>query len=154
MPYLRWHCPACEHAEETPADALPQRLRGAGLLRRVAAEEARDTPYLLELAKGAKEKVLCPACGRAGYVPKIIPEDESEWGGAKKCQRCGAAIAPERLQVLPDAALCSPCQNAQEQGTAGEEEYCPRCGTPMKVRPKRGRGIAGYELACPGCGKH
>ena len=54
MPYLRWHCPACSHVEETSQDALYQRLRGAGLLRRVEAKETKDLDYLLQLAGSVK----------------------------------------------------------------------------------------------------
>ena len=61
MTYLRWHCPACSHAEETPQDVLYQRLRGAGLLRRVDADEAKELDYLLQLAGSVKEKLTCPS---------------------------------------------------------------------------------------------
>lgn len=31
------------------------------------------------------------------------------------CPRCGASIEEERLEVLPEAALCLPCQSYEEQ---------------------------------------
>jgi len=152
MPYLRWHCPACSHAEETSQDVLFQRLRGAGLLRRVEAEEARDLDFLLQLAGSAKGKLLCPSCGAANYLPELAGDEGAAWGDVRKCAGCGSTIAPERLEVFPDTMLCPACQQKSERGTSGEAEYCPRCGTPMQVRQRRGRGIAAYELACPSCG--
>jgi DNA-directed RNA polymerase subunit M/transcription elongation factor TFIIS len=154
MTHLRWQCAACKHAEETPQDVLLTRLRGAGLLRRVEAEEAKDMNYLLEIAKSAGDRIPCPACGTAGYVPQSISDDTAGWPESRKCSRCGREISVERLEVFPGTTLCPACQQASEQGASGgEEDYCPRCGTPMKVRQRRGRGVAAYELACPSCGE-
>jgi RNA polymerase-binding protein DksA len=36
-------------------------------------------------------------------------------GGYGKCTQCGDAIPPERLQVMPAAALCIDCQQQQEK---------------------------------------
>ena len=156
MNYLRWKCPACSHSEETPPDALYQRLRGAGLLRRVKADEAKDVDYLLELARSVKAHLTCPSCGSGNYLPALAGDDAAiEWGDSRKCIRCKAAIAPQRLEVFPNATLCAACQQKDEcadvDSAQYSEEYCPRCGTPMQVRPRRSRGIAGYELVCPGC---
>ncbi|MBC7852720.1 MAG: TraR/DksA C4-type zinc finger protein [Pirellulaceae bacterium] len=152
MSYLRWNCPACSHSEETPADDLFQRLRGAGLLRRVKAEEVRDLAYLLQLAGSVKEKLTCPNCGEGNYQPHTFTDEGADWGDGRKCVGCQALISAERLEVFPDTTLCRACQQKSEKGVAGEVEYCPRCGTPMQVRQRRGRGIAAYELACPSCG--
>jgi DnaK suppressor protein len=35
-------------------------------------------------------------------------------GGFGHCERCGAAIAPARLEALPEASLCLDCQRASE----------------------------------------
>ena len=152
MPYLRWYCPACSHAEETSQGALYQRLRGAGLLRRVEAEEATDQGYLLQLAGSVKGKLTCPSCGADNYLPQLATDENVSWGDARKCTACQAPISLERLEVFPDTTLCPACQQKAEKGDSGQAEYCPRCGTPMQVRQRRGRGIAAYELACPSCG--
>ena len=152
MPYLRWHCPACPHSEETPQDVLYQRLRGAGLLRRVEAEDAKDLDYLLQLAGSVKEKLNCPTCGAGNYQPELASNEDVSWGDSRKCAGCQTLISPERLEVFPDSTLCPACQQKAEKGDSGQAEYCPRCGTPMQVRQRRGRGIAAYELACPSCG--
>ena len=152
MSFLRWHCPACSYVEETPPSALFERLRKAGLLRRVEAEEAKDIDFLLELAGGTKDKFICPSCGAAGWLPELSDDEGASWGDSRKCASCGTVISPERLEVFPDTTLCPPCQQKSEKGNTGQAEYCPRCGTPMQVRQRRGRGIAAYELACPSCG--
>jgi hypothetical protein len=152
MSFLRWHCAVCSHSEETPQDALFQRLRGAGMLRRVEAEDAKDLEFLLQLARSAKGKLTCPSCEAAGYLPKLADEAGDEWGEGRKCAQCNTAISAERLEVFPNTSLCPACQQKSERGDSGEAEYCPRCGTPMEVRQRRGRGIAAYELACPSCG--
>ena len=152
MPYFRWHCPACSHVEETPHDVLYQRLRGAGLLRRVEAKETKDPDYLLQLAGSVKEKLTCPNCGPGNYLPESTADEEATWGDARKCTSCQALISPERLEVFPDTTLCPACQQKAEKGDTSQPEYCARCGTPMQVRQRRGRGIAAYELACPSCG--
>ena len=152
MTYLRWHCSTCSHSEETPQDALYQRLRSAGLLRRVKAEDAKDLGYLLQLAASVKEKLICPSCGAGNYLPQPAMDEDAAWGDARKCTGCQALISPERLEVFPNTTLCPACQQKAEKRDTGEAEYCPRCGTPMQVRQRRGRGIAAYELACPSCG--
>ena len=152
MPFIRWHCPACSHTEETPQDALYQRLRSAGLLRRVKAEEGKDLDYLLQLAGSVKDKLNCSSCGAGGYLPELSVDGDSDWGEQRKCAQCKSNISPERLEVFPDTTLCPSCQQKAEKGDTGQAEYCPRCGTPMQVRQRRGRGIAAYELACPSCG--
>jgi RNA polymerase-binding transcription factor DksA len=35
-------------------------------------------------------------------------------GDYGQCERCGAAIGQERLEVLPAARYCLPCERAQE----------------------------------------
>ena len=157
MTFLRWKCPACSHCEETPQDALYQRLRGAGLLRRVKADEAKDLDFLLELARSVKAQLTCPDCGSGNYLPELPGDDAVfDWGDQRKCARCKATISAERLEVFPETTLCAACQQKDECADAGSaefsEEYCPRCGTPMQVRQRRGRGVAAYELVCPGCG--
>jgi DnaK suppressor protein len=39
-----------------------------------------------------------------------------EEGTYGKCQRCGQAIAPERLEAIPYATLCIDCKRKDERG--------------------------------------
>jgi DnaK suppressor protein len=50
--------------------------------------------------------------------------DEGRFG---RCESCGDAIAPDRLQAVPWALLCMRCQSADEHGT----------GSAVLRRPKR-----------------
>jgi RNA polymerase-binding transcription factor DksA len=34
-------------------------------------------------------------------------------GSYGTCERCAASIAPERLEILPQARFCVPCQRSQ-----------------------------------------
>lgn len=47
--------------------------------------------------------------------------DRMDTGDYGRCQRCAAAIAMERLEVLPAAALCMACQHTAEAG-----QWAPR----------------------------
>ena len=68
----------------------------------------------------------------------------------------GAQSATLRLEIFPDARLCTACQRRDETGASNlaEDVYCPRCGSPMLVKPATGRGIARYVWVCsqyPSC---
>jgi predicted RNA-binding Zn-ribbon protein involved in translation (DUF1610 family) len=125
-------------------------LLAAGMLRRNAKPSAAE---LRELLPAAAPRLACPECGSQGLA--VRDDDElGDWPAARRCQSCGRAIPPERLEVFPDAELCVACQRGEDQGVApATGDYCPRCGSPMMVRPSRGRGIARQELACsdPSC---
>jgi YteA family regulatory protein len=51
--------------------------------------------------------------GRLRLVEEALARIESGRYGI--CPRCGASIAEARLAVLPEAALCLPCQSYEEQ---------------------------------------
>jgi RNA polymerase-binding transcription factor DksA len=48
-----------------------------------------------------------------------------ELGCYGRCQRCGDAIPPERLEALPMAGLCMFCQYAKEAGDTGRTHQVP-----------------------------
>jgi predicted RNA-binding Zn-ribbon protein involved in translation (DUF1610 family) len=115
-------------------------------------EDQRDVAYLLQLAKAARERLLCSACGGGGLSVELAPDDEWE-RPAKPCAACGTAIPVERLELFPDSELCAACQQRVDRGQTPDQhdDYCPRCGTRMTVRQRRGSGVAGYEMICPTC---
>ena len=45
----------------------------------------------------------------ADVVAALRRMDEGRYG---RCERCSGSIEPARLEVLPQAALCLPCQTA------------------------------------------
>ncbi len=115
-------------------------------------DDQGDLDFLLQLASAARLRLLCPACGSGGL--DFEPEPADDWGsGAKACAACGAAIPAERLELFPDSDLCAACQQQVDRGQSPDQhdDYCPRCGTRMTVRQRRGSGIAGYEMICPAC---
>ena len=127
-------------------------LRRAGLLRR---EKEPDAALVRELFQNTAARFTCALCGHAGLTvgPAQDDLDDEDWGMGRPCETCGKPIPAERLELFPQTRLCVPCQQADETGqTKREEEYCPRCGSIMQVRPSRGRGLTGYALICPACG--
>jgi RNA polymerase-binding transcription factor DksA len=106
-----------------------------------------------ELFRVSKSKLACPQCGHVGIIAEPSqPIDDEMWGGARKCEVCGASISQERIDALPDVRLCVACQGRDDRGEAtGPEEYCPRCGNIMNMALSRGGGIARYVMTCPAC---
>jgi len=147
---LRSRCPHCDHRESLSEFDLQSRLRKLGMLKR---EDQRDIAYLLQLAQAARERLYCPACGSGGLTIEPVLEDD-EWGTpVKPCSACGAMIPSERLELFPDSELCATCQQRVDRGQTPDQhdDFCPRCGTRMTVRQRRGSGIVGYEMICPAC---
>ena len=151
---LRSVCPHCDHCESLSELDLQSRLRKLGMLKRAGEDsDQRDIAYLLQLAQAARERLLCHACGSGGLTIEPAPDDD-EWGApAKPCAACGAMIPSERLELFPESELCAACQQRIDRGQTPDahDDFCPRCGTRMTVRQRRGSGIAGYEMICPAC---
>jgi hypothetical protein len=83
-----------------------------------------------------------------------VDEDEDAWGDVRSCERCGATIPAERLEVFPDTRLCVACQQRRDGGAdEGEPEYCPRCGSIMRLQLSRKSGISRCVMRCDACGK-
>ncbi len=110
-----------------------------------------------ELLTAALPRIACPDCGHIGLDEEAtVVGAEGEWPEARLCAECAAPIHPERLEIFPDAQLCTACQRRDETGAPNlaEDVYCPRCGSPMLVKPATGRGIARYVWVCsqyPSC---
>jgi hypothetical protein len=129
---------------------LAAHLRTLGMLKR---DDAREPELLLQLANASAERMRCESCGSGGVSVELADEAD-EWDAAPKpCAACGSPIPALRLELYPDAHLCAVCQEQTERGQTPDEhdDYCPRCGTRMVVRARRGSGIAGYEQVCPAC---
>jgi DNA-directed RNA polymerase subunit M/transcription elongation factor TFIIS len=144
-------CPACQRRETLSPDQLLARLRNAGALRRATAPEADE---IAELAQVHAARMTCDDCGHLGLSLQepLIEEDDEDWGDPKPCERCGALIPAERLELFPNTTLCVKCQQSSERGEdTGAVEYCPRCGNILQLRKSRGDGIARYVMECPSC---
>jgi DNA-directed RNA polymerase subunit M/transcription elongation factor TFIIS len=144
-------CPACNWRDGLSPDQLLERLRAAGVMRRAQQPEEAE---IVELLRAQQSKLVCSACGHVGLLleePSTKDEDE-DWGDPKPCERCGALIPAERLELFPNTTLCVKCQQAAERGGDSEPaEYCPRCGSIMQLRKARGSGITRYAMECPSC---
>jgi transposase-like protein len=114
-----------------------------------------DTDMLAELFRSSAGKFVCPQCGQSDLAASpSAPLDSEAWGEARKCETCGAAIPPERLEVFPETRLCVACQNRDERGElTATPEYCPRCGSAMELSQSRGSGITRYVMTCRSCGR-
>jgi ssDNA-binding Zn-finger/Zn-ribbon topoisomerase 1 len=130
-------------------------LRTAGKL---GARSAADAEIVDALIEGALDALRCPACGHvglrlgtAGGEWERLEEDPESWGEGRRCQDCGGAIAAERLEVLPETRVCTPCARRSETAVDEAEDYCPKCGGTTTLVPRRGSGLAGYEVRCNSC---
>ena len=148
---FRLTCPTCEAESFCGQDDAVRRLRLLGLLRR----EAEPSPQLVEeLLVETAPRMTCPVCKAIGLraAPAEDEWDDVNWQAAVLCEICRQPIATERLDAVPDAKRCVPCQDAVESGTAtdDEPEFCPKCGALLEIRISRGAGITRYKRFCTG----
>lgn len=146
---LEIHCPRCRWSEVVgPAGAL-RWLEQAEMLTRRSQPSAEE---VLALLPAAAEKLPCPECAERGLEVGPPREESEDWGDARRCERCGAAVEPERLELFPDTEYCGRCRRDIESGNVGgaEVEYCPRCGSPMLMKAAGGRGVTRYKMVCSG----
>lgn len=91
---------------ERSSDYGKQRLRedAEDLVDQATDSQARDVVYALSSAEGDMIKEIDSALERI---------DAGEYG---TCVNCGEPIQKRRLEAVPWARLCVPCQELQEQG--------------------------------------
>jgi DnaK suppressor protein len=67
------------------------------------------------LRGGHREITVALTVGAESALAEVLAAlkrmDDGRYGG---CERCGSAIEVERLEVLPQAALCLPCQSGEK----------------------------------------
>jgi RNA polymerase-binding transcription factor DksA len=69
--------------------------------------EGNTGAYSWEMALARKERVMTRIEALQEALTKV---DEGSYG---QCERCGAQIDPERLEILPATALCVDCAQAE-----------------------------------------
>lgn len=128
-------------------------LRWLRDVRQVRRDAEPEPELLAELFRVAAAKFTCPKCAAVGLVVREVAEEDNEaWGMARACEACKRPIPVERLEVFPDARLCTACQAQSDRGElTGPAEYCPRCGSVMGVRQGGGAGVTRYVMSCPSC---
>ena len=150
-PLVSLRCAHCNSKAVLGLELLTERLRNLGMLRR---ESKPDWEFLIALLDEGARKLICDDCHRPGQIVEVLEnEDDADWGEGKKCEGCGAAIPPERLEIFPDTEYCPDCQAKAETGEVpgAELEYCQYCGDIMETARAGGSGIARYVMRCRGC---
>lgn len=100
---LEPHLPALRKELEEQRDFRLQQLEELGWAIDTAGDEARlEVSHVLALAAGSALKEIESALGRLAA------------GTYGSCVTCSGSVALERLEVLPMAALCIPCQYRAE----------------------------------------
>lgn len=141
-------CRSCGKEEFVGLTGSVQRLADLGMLRR---QKEPDAELILELLSSAVSRMTCRACEATGLELVAAETWDDHFPTAKTCEHCGESILADRLEVFPDAKLCTNCQRREELGDSSEEEtFCPKCGSIMQVREVR-RVISQYQLVCPVC---
>ncbi len=149
---VSWHaelaCVSCGWSRELDPAGAADWLTAQGQLR---DRSDADSDTLWELLVALSPRQCCTSCGNVGLRARRA--DREPWPEAPRCQSCGKAIPPERLEVFPSAERCAKCQQGLEQSSAPPiEGYCERCGAPLVLRPSSGAGVTRYRLVCTaGC---
>ncbi|MEX2173645.1 MAG: TraR/DksA C4-type zinc finger protein [Pirellulaceae bacterium] len=143
-------CPHCNYEQRLDLAELVARLRSLGMLKR---DELLAADFVLQLAAASRSRLFCAQCGSGGLRFEPAGDDDEWETPAKPCSACGSSIPIERLELFPESELCAACQQRIDRGQSPDrhDDFCPRCGTRMTVRQRRGSGIVGYEQVCPAC---
>jgi hypothetical protein len=144
--HMDLRCPSCGWGLVCGEEEIARWLRGAGMLRR---DPDASLAEMHELLRAVAPRSACPSCGRTGLVAEESPDEAAGWDQTPQCELCDRPIPAERMEALPGVTWCAACQRAEEAGTSRQAvEYCPRCGTPMVLRPARTAGITRYRMIC------
>src|SRR5712671_1685617 len=111
-------------------EAMRQEALGKGAIRiepnrkdatdtGIADEDAQALSEMLQAIGSQRNRGQAERIARIDRALRKIEDDPDQFG---VCDECGEAIAPKRLEVMPDAALCMECQGARD----------PRRGTTRK----------------------
>lgn len=143
-------CQGCGTSQRWDHVQLLERLRSLGLFKR---EQDPDPELVRTLLTSRAGEIACPTCHQTGLtIESLSDEDTADWNDARCCEHCTAVLDPERLEVFPEARLCSICQQRDEQRAGeGDPEYCPQCGAVMELRVSRASGLSRYVLVCRAC---
>jgi DnaK suppressor protein len=85
----------------------------------VADEDAQALSEMLQAIGSQRNKGQAERIARIDRALRKLEDDPESFG---ICDECGDEIAPKRLEVMPDALLCTECQGARD----------PRRGTTRK----------------------
>jgi DnaK suppressor protein len=77
----------------------------------VADEDAQALSEMLQAIGSQRNRGQAERLARIDRALRKIEDDPDQFG---ICDECGEEIAPKRLEVMPDAALCTECQGARD----------------------------------------
>jgi len=144
--YLDLRCPECRWRENCGPAEIVRWLTAA---RKLRPNRVPELEILYELFYAAAPALRCPQCTHVGLAVSNSLDEAHAWPGIPGCAACGKPIPRERLAVQPDARLCTACQRLREEGRPREEQqFCPRCGSPLEVRVITEGRRTRYVLAC------
>ncbi|GAB6164907.1 hypothetical protein JCM19992_09070 [Thermostilla marina] len=139
--YYRLRCKQCGWVvEESQAD-LVRRLRAA---KKIRARMLPTDDVLAELFPQLCAGLRCPDCNHVGLS---LSSADHAWDEPRLCEGCGRRIPRERLAHVPDALLCRDCQTKSEAGEPLRNEFCPKCGAPMRLAVAS-RGTTQFRWVC------
>jgi DnaK suppressor protein len=84
-----------------------------------ADEDAQALSEMLQAIGSQRNKGQAERIARIDRALRKLEDEPDQFG---ICDECGEKIAPKRLEVMPDAVLCTECQGARD----------PRRGTTRK----------------------
>jgi DnaK suppressor protein len=104
-------------------ESLVGQVQEAELYSRERDSEATQDPADMAANAYTKE-LLVSMSDNDRQLLKLIDEalERIEAGGYGKCVRCGNPLPDKRLDAVPWARHCLPCQDLQERGLLIEEE--------------------------------
>ncbi len=104
-------------------ESLVGQVQEAELYSRERDSEATQDPADMAANAYTKE-LLVSMSDNDRQLLKLIDEalDRIEVGGYGKCVRCGNPLPDKRLDAVPWARHCLPCQDLKERGLLIEEE--------------------------------
>jgi DnaK suppressor protein len=104
-------------------EGLVGQVQEAELYSRERDSEATQDPADMAANAYTKE-LLVSMSDNDRQLLKLIDEalDRIEDGEYGKCVRCGNPVPDKRLEAVPWARHCLPCQDLHERGLLGDEE--------------------------------
>lgn len=142
------------------SEKCPEFWRCEQLARELAVRQSRER---YELSSAHLKRVGVPAPIESAFIPPPNTNDEDTGASeptnvpVRACVGCGQPIAPERLEMIPDATRCVSCQQRSETTQTEphvSEVECPRCaaqGVRSRMVWRTARDptqFAGYFLGC------
>jgi DnaK suppressor protein len=77
----------------------------------IADEDAQALSEMLQAIGSQRNKGQAERIARIDRALRKIEDDPEQFG---VCDECGDEIAPKRLELMPDAALCAECQGERD----------------------------------------